>query len=1064
MLSIGLMSGTSMDGVDAALIFTDGEQEVVELGNISIDYPDAAKILLKAAERAVKLSQGNLKLAEANYLEFLVSYLKENLGLEDDQIDSKISELSACLTRPLSLNHVIQLSTEFHAVAVKKLLEETGRSAKEIDLIGYHGQTVFHDPSHKITVQLGDGEKLAEMTGITVINDFRTRDVLSGGQGAPFAPIYHQALVARDHTKLPVVVLNCGGIANISVIADLNPENLIGFDTGPGNGLVDRWVKLKTRGELSMDVNGLLGQKGVVREDVLRALYEKSLIKNGQNYFDLVPPRSLDINDMEFIPELLVLSLEDGCATLEAFTAMTIIDSLKFLPALGCTEIPSVWVLAGGGWNNPVITRELRKRLAERLGFDEFELKTAGEMGWNNKAMEAQIFAYLAVRSLENKPLSFPSTTRVPRALSGGHAYVPPAGASEKVKILLERNPAVLRGYQPLSDIETLIQEHQESREPPEKLLTTESPHPLTHHLSHLAQTDISKGYQTLIKVDQVALEKLAGYADQISALSGNFLKVLRAGHCIYLTGCGSAARAAIIARKLFSEAYPEYQSQIKTVTGGGELVVVRAAEGFEDKPELGRRQLIEAGWAPDDLLVGISASGAAGFVSGQLEYVLEQGARQAPVFFCCNPLEELQARFAGDEKTVFARGKEDLIAQVNFLNTCVGEMGVSGSTRMQAATVQLAVLAWGLLDAGAALNSKSFLNFTELLGLLSSFLDQIDTEACEALTQFELAAYREKPVSGYVTYKTSPENALNVATDTTERSPTFNISYFENLNDLIPALAGHLIFAYDKTLVTPDKCSRCRIVIAEETDRLSAISKMLGRPPEVLNWREDPKFYRTTFEYLLGYDLTENIIEQRKTYMPESKAYEILIETSLEKISIKFGEGRLVLNLPNAVLSGREIPHEAKLLFIQLALKTVLNMHSTLVAGAMGLYHGNMMTFVRPSNKKLINRGIDFSLIVLKQVNLGELGLPKNLLDPLSKAEVAQYFYQAMRNLRPEESIVFKTRDLVLKAFEAEVTFRSLSKPVPSYSRSARLFSDSDMARRVDYFARMASGIFAGK
>lgn len=346
---MGLMSGTSMDGVDAALIFTDGEQLIREHENISLDYPDAAKILFKAAERAVKTFQGNLKQAEEHYLESLLRYLGENLGIEEAEIPLKINELSNYLGKPIGFLAVIELSTHFHVQAVKQLLEKAGKSAREIDVIGYHGQTVFHDPGNHLTIQLGDGQALAELTGITVVNDFRTRDVLAGGQGAPFAPIYHQALAVRDELELPLVVVNCGGIANVSVISDRNPENLIGFDTGPGNGLIDRWVKFKTSGEMSMDLHGALGLSGKVHETLLQALYEKSLIKAGQNYFDLLPPRSLDINDMEWIPELLALSLEDGSATLEAFTAMTIVDSLKFLPKLGCPKIPRTWILAGGG-------------------------------------------------------------------------------------------------------------------------------------------------------------------------------------------------------------------------------------------------------------------------------------------------------------------------------------------------------------------------------------------------------------------------------------------------------------------------------------------------------------------------------------------------------------------------------------------------------------------------------------------------------------------------------------------------------------------------------------------
>ncbi|MGB6976015.1 MAG: anhydro-N-acetylmuramic acid kinase, partial [Gammaproteobacteria bacterium] len=172
-----------------------------------------------------------------------------------------------------------------------------------------------------------------------------------------------------------------------------------------------------------------------VNEIILQALHDKAIIKEGVNYFTLPPPKSLDINDLQLIPELDTLSLEDACATLEAFTAQTIVASLDFVK----TELPKNWILAGGGWNNPVILQELKTRLREKWG-NTINIMTANDVGWNSQAMEAQIFAYLAVRSLKNLPLSLPSTTRVPKPLSGGQAYVPSYGITTAVKELLDKN------------------------------------------------------------------------------------------------------------------------------------------------------------------------------------------------------------------------------------------------------------------------------------------------------------------------------------------------------------------------------------------------------------------------------------------------------------------------------------------------------------------------------------------------------------------------------------------------------------------------------------------------
>lgn len=450
MLSVGLMSGTSMDGIDAALLETDGSGIIKELGHASISYEPRFKILLKSAEYAVRKCTGDLDKARDYYSQAIKDYLKNELNMLELNISNKISNLSSYIHKvdncdlPITLDEVIRHSTKLHGVAVKKLLKEKGYDAKQIDIVGYHGQTLFHRPSIGITVQVGDGQYLAEQLGITVVNDFRSRDVAAGGQGAPFAPLYHQALAIRDK-KIPLAVVNCGGIANITLISSANELDLIGFDTGPGNGLIDRLIRQRTNGEENMDGDGKYGKQGKVDKKIFDALYEKSIIKDGKNYFQKTPPKSLDYGDIDLIPELSsdTLSLEDACRTLEAFTADTIVNSLELLNA----EIPQHWILAGGGWKNPVIRHELDQRLNQKLGAN-VQILTADEAGWNSQALEAQIFAYLAVRSLQNKPISVPGTTHVPEPLSGGRAYVPNTGPTEIVKNLLQTNPFVLNGYQ----------------------------------------------------------------------------------------------------------------------------------------------------------------------------------------------------------------------------------------------------------------------------------------------------------------------------------------------------------------------------------------------------------------------------------------------------------------------------------------------------------------------------------------------------------------------------------------------------------------------------------------
>lgn len=424
LLSIGLMSGTSMDGIDAALLSTDGLSQIKELGHTSISYNPAFKILLKAAEYSVRKHSGNMSSAASYYWQGIHDFLKIQLQIAEQAIPDKISELCQYLhgntrNKEISLAEIIQHSTQLHGLAVNQLLTKTQLSARQIDVVGYHGQTLLHQPGRKISIIVGDGQQLADLLQTTVVNDFRSRDVQAGGQGAPFAPLYHHALAIRDQ-KIPLAVVNCGGIANITLINSANELDLVAYDTGPGNGLIDRLVIQRTQGQEQMDAFGKYGGKGKVDARVLAALYHSAIIQDNQNYFAIKPPKSLDIGDMKLIPELDTLSLADACATLEAFTADTIVRSLKLLNV----DIPHYWVLAGGGWHNPIICRELSERLQLQLK-TAAHIQTADAAGWNSQALEAQIFAYLAVRSLQNLPLSLPGTTRVPQPLSGGQTYHP---------------------------------------------------------------------------------------------------------------------------------------------------------------------------------------------------------------------------------------------------------------------------------------------------------------------------------------------------------------------------------------------------------------------------------------------------------------------------------------------------------------------------------------------------------------------------------------------------------------------------------------------------------------
>jgi anhydro-N-acetylmuramic acid kinase len=264
-----------------------------------------------------------------------------------------------------------------------------------VGVIGFHGQTVLHAPERRLTVQIGDGAALARHTGLDVVYDLRAADVAAGGQGAPLAPVYHRALAVRLPER-PVAVLNIGGVGNVTWIGrDGTP---IAFDTGPGNALIDDWIQGRTG--RAMDTDGAIAGSGRVDEDALLALLT-------HDYFGKVPPKSLDRNAFSLDP-VRHLSLEDGAATLAAFTATSATQARAHFP-----EEPKLWVICGGGRRN----RTLMSMIASQV---ESAVAPAEAAGFDGDAVEAEAWAYMAVRSLKGLPITFPGTTGVSAPLTGG--------------------------------------------------------------------------------------------------------------------------------------------------------------------------------------------------------------------------------------------------------------------------------------------------------------------------------------------------------------------------------------------------------------------------------------------------------------------------------------------------------------------------------------------------------------------------------------------------------------------------------------------------------------------
>jgi anhydro-N-acetylmuramic acid kinase len=361
-LAIGLMSGTSQDGVDVALIDTDGER-IAQFGATACrPYTRSERTLLRGATAAA----------------------------------ANLTERTA---RPDIVAKAEQLVNDAHAEAVETFLAANDLKPADLAAVGFHGQTLLHRPERGLTLQIGDGRALAARLGIPVVYDFRAADVAAGGQGAPLAPIFHRALVRRLDRKPPVAVLNLGGVANVTYI---DGDALIACDTGPGNALLDDFLRLRTGHPL--DTDGRKAAAGAVDERMIGHLLQHP-------FFAMPPPKSLDRNDFRGLVGATLdgIGIEDGAATLTALTAAAVAAIVPHLP-----RAPASWIVAGGGARNPTLMRMLGERLAPA------HVESGHDAGWSIDSLEAQAFAYLAVRSLRGLPISFPTTTDVPQPLTGG--------------------------------------------------------------------------------------------------------------------------------------------------------------------------------------------------------------------------------------------------------------------------------------------------------------------------------------------------------------------------------------------------------------------------------------------------------------------------------------------------------------------------------------------------------------------------------------------------------------------------------------------------------------------
>ena len=363
--SLGLMSGTSMDGVDASLIKSDGLSKYNTISNKYFEYD---KNLYQ------NLTNIRDKISNSKDLEILSNDLKS--------IEKEI--------------------TLFHAKVVNEITKE---STFEIDFIGFHGQTIFHNADEKISRQLGDGKLLSQLTKKTVVYNFRENDLNNGGEGAPLSPIFHQLIVKENKIDLPVCVLNIGGIANITAIGSNEPKDLKSYDIGPGNCLIDEWIRKKTKKKY--DDNGQTAKTGKTSEIILNQALDN--FNNGKNKDNL----SFDTKDFD-LNFVRGLSLEDGAATLTDFSGRIVGAALFSLLSRVSDKLWKVLV-CGGGRKNTTLMNRIKKKTLKNL-----VIQSIDDYGIDGDFVESQAFAYLAIRSYLKLPISFPETTGCNEPCTGG--------------------------------------------------------------------------------------------------------------------------------------------------------------------------------------------------------------------------------------------------------------------------------------------------------------------------------------------------------------------------------------------------------------------------------------------------------------------------------------------------------------------------------------------------------------------------------------------------------------------------------------------------------------------
>lgn len=475
--------------------------------------------------------------------------------------------------------------------------------------------------------------------------------------------------------------------------------------------------------------------------------------------------------------------------------------------------------------------------------------------------------------------------------------------------------------------------------------LVTESFHPKTQNLSDLVKKDMKSALKLLQEVDRDALTIMEGKGDILWELACDIRDTLSNGNKIFMVGCGATGRLSLVLETLFHQKFGQ-SHQVVSFMAGGDFALIKSVESFEDKTDYGERQLMELGFGPEDLLLAPTEGGETPFVIGAAQKA-SKVSRRKPYVLYCNP-DELLLPIERSREFI----ESDKIKKVNLT---VGPMAISGSTRMQASTVLMLGIGVGLLhthkDRG------------EFDSFYKSFLKRLKLTHYEVLAPFttlEAKLYKEHK---YLNYVTDPHLGISILTDTTERSPTFSLRGFENRLDHNPPHALSYLF------------------IPEAQTSGHAWSELLWRSPRPVEWSElDGRIGR---ERLFGFDISSLGLHNRSLLIPTVE------------FSIFYDDGRVIFKCEKeeALFHWGEDQ-----LFNHLMVKMLLNAHSTLIMGLLGRYEGNVMTWVRPSNNKLIDRAARYVLQVLKQHG-----------KEASYADVVLKIFEEIEHLNENEPVVMK-------------------------------------------------------